>query len=405
MQNESIAPLSQSAVRALASPPPGAWMPVVESEDINWASGYPFPKAVPVEGMSRAWRQLMAGRDQAFQYLGARGQGYLRDWVMERTRDLRLAEDDFILTMGAIQGIDLAVRAVVDQGQSIVVQSPTYMEALEVFQNYTAHIVGVPLENRRFPIETVRRIIYQQKQAGHPVAAIYWQADFQNPTGVTTGLADRRALVELAAENGVWLIEDAAYRDLSFGEPLTSLKTLSSDSPVIHLGTLSKTVGPGLRIGWAVGSRHVVQAMDRMKKDLGHPLSEALVGEWLHDTDYAAHLQSLRASYQQRAEAMAQALDPLKEQGLIFESATGGYFMWLDLPEPWTSDSFTAQVRQRQLVVLSGRHFLLPGVADPRAVRVSFSYAPLTTFSEGARRLGETLKEATQGAEGRGLDG
>ncbi len=393
MQNARIAPLSESAVRALMGPAPGAWMPVLEPGDINWASGYPFPEAVPVDGMNQAWHDMIAReRDQAFQYLGARGQGYLRDWLQEYTRDLRSHADGVMLTLGAFQGIDAVVRAVVDPGRSIVVQSPTYMEALEVFQNYTPHVVGVPRENHRFPIDTIRRLMTRQNEAGHPVAAIYWQADFQNPTGITTSLEDRQALVELAAETGVWLIEDAAYRELSFDQALPPLKALSPDVPVIHLGTLSKTVGPGLRIGWAVGPTRVVHAMERMKKDLGHPLGEALVGEWLHATEYAAHLTALRMAYRQRADAMAEALRPLADQGVIFQRALGGYFMWLDLPQPWTGDRISAQLRHHRLSVLSGSHFVLPGDADPRAVRVSFSYAPMRTFPEGARRFSAALR-------------
>lgn len=404
MQNERIAPLSEAAIRALTGPAPGAWMPVLEPGDINWASGYPFPAAVPVASMNQAWHRMIGQeRDQAFQYLGARGQGYLRDWLQEHTRDLRSAGDVLMLTLGAFQGIDAVVRAVVDPGRSIVVQSPTYMEALEVFQNYTPHVVGVALENHRFPIEHVRRLIIRQKEAGHPVAAIYWQADFQNPSGITTSLEDRQALVELAAETGVWLIEDAAYRELSFGQKaLPPLKALSPGGAVIHLGTLSKTVGPGLRIGWAAGPIRVIQAMERMKKDLGHPMGEALVGEWLRDTDYAAHVKALRMAYRERADAMAEALRPLTDQGVAFERADGGYFMWLDLPHPWTGERLSIQLRQHQLSLLSGRHFVLPGEADPGAVRVSFSYAPIATFPEGARRFAAALREGAQDSSRRG---
>lgn len=387
-------PLSKTALRVLNGPPAGAWMPTVPPGSINMASGYPFPEAVPIGPLSSAWRNLTQREaDRPFQYLGSDARNFLWQWVAEAARGLMVTGDAILGTFGALQALDLACRAIVDPDGAVLVQSPTYMEALEIFGNYTDHIVGLPLTDGQFPVADIEPIMQKQLIEGHPVRLIYWGTDFQNPTGHVTPLAERQQLLDVASRFGAWIIEDGAYAELTFEPGLPPLKALDHDGRVIYLGTFSKTLAPGLRVGWAIGPAELLRAMEGLKKDLGNPFIEALVGQYLRDNDYARHVANLRQQYQDRAELMCFELKRrCLPDGVSFRPPTGGYFLWMTLPRSWNSDAVVAALYEEDVIVLSGRHFCLPGSPDPHAIRLSFSYAPKDHLVEGIERLHSVLR-------------
>ncbi len=367
-------------------------MPGSSPNAINLVSGYPYADAVPVEALVAAARALAQDEgDRPFQYLGSARQSFLREWLARAMGPELGAEDQLLVTFGALQGLDLAAQAALDRDTAVLVQSPTYMEALEVFRNYTDHIVPVAECDGVFPMGAVEEALEGAARRGTPVRLIYWGADFQNPTGLVTPESDRRELVSLAARHGAWLVEDAAYRDLFFGEPLPSLKALDSAQHVVYLGTLSKTVAPGLRIGWAVGPKRLLTAMDRMKKDLGNPFVEAVVGEYLQAIDYESHVRELRQAYAQRAEEAVKALGA-PAQGVEVPKPRGGYFLWVRLRETWDSDHVAAFLAQEGIMALSGRWFCVETEPDPHAIRLSFSYQPLDQLIDGFSAAGRALR-------------
>lgn len=373
-------------------PEPGEWMPTIPDGAINLASGYPFQDAIPGEALTRAWTRVVAEEgDRPFQYLGSEKPQWLREWIGRSIP--RTSGDRILVTMGSLQALDLACRALVNPDHTVLVQSPTYMEALEIVSNYTPHRVGVPNHAGGFDVDQIAARLREQQLAGHPVRLIYWQADFQNPSGLVTSLADRRQLLAIAEQYDAYVVEDAAYRELAFAETLPTLKQLDTVGRVLYLGTLSKTLAPGLRIGWAVGPSWWVVAMERFKKDLGQPLVEAVVGDYLRHEDHGAHVKWLSAQYRGRA-ALVQNLLASLPTGFSWSEPEGGYFLWLGLSSTWSdSHEATRALQDAGVVVLSGRHFCLPHEEDPRTVRVSFSYQPEARLVEGVRRLVQRLAE------------
>lgn len=388
-------PLGPQGQHVMAGPAPGLWMPDLVPGSINLASGYPFPEAIPTAALAEAWQHLvMVESDRPFQYTGSSRGETLRRWIREQHGEAWRPGDQLLVTNGAIQAIDLACRAILDRHAAILVQSATYMEALEIFRNYTDHVVSVPMQDGRFSLEMAEALMATQARAGHPVRLIYWGADFQNPTSVVTPEHDRRTLIQLAERYDAWVLEDGAYRELHFGAPLPTLKQLDERGRVVYLGTVSKTLAPGLRIGWAIGAARLLTAMDRLKKDLGQPLLESLVGEYVSTAGYAAHVAWLREAYRLRAERAWTALAPLTRHGFQLTPAQGGFFLWLGLPAAWSSQRACEWLADHGIIGLAGSHFGWSDQADPHAIRLSFSCEEEARMERGFREVARVFIRA-----------
>ncbi|BDG60142.1 aminotransferase-like domain-containing protein [Caldinitratiruptor microaerophilus] len=383
-------------VRALAYPPPGIWMQRVPPGAVNLAAGYPFPESVPVQEMQEAFARLaLAEGDRPFQYAGSDAMAGLDRLLTDglRARGLWRPGDAVLVTAGALQALDLLCRVILDGHVAALVEAPTYMEALEVLRNYTPHLRGVPVGPHGLEVEALGRLLHTAGPGEPRPRLLYTGPTFQNPTGTTLPEAARRTLLDLAEQFDFLIAEDAAYAELFFSPPPPALKQLDTGGRVIHIGSLSKVIAPGLRIGWAVGPAPVIEAMALYKKDLDHPFSRALVGEYLRGTDLEARLQRLRAAYRERAARLVQALRAHMPEGVTWTEPAGGYFVWLTLPEPVPEEDLLAAARAEGVAYVPGRHFYLPGEAPSRArLRLSFSYAPPEALDEGVRRLGAALR-------------
>lgn len=384
-----------STARARENDPPGQWIPNVPTDCIRLQAGYPSPDFVPWKQLAQASIHLLEKeRDKPLQYLGSPMAKQLKNWVLQRleNRDMEVTDDELLITAGSAQAIDLTARAFLDDSSCVFLESPTYMESLETFQNYTQDIVSVPVDEFGMRTEDLSVLLASRKERSQPMPKfLYTIPTNQNPTGTTMPLERRKHLLRLAKQYDFLILEDDAYGELSFFDGPPTIKALDTDGRVLYLGSLSKVIAPGLRIGWIAADKDVISTMFMLKKDLTHPFGEAIVAQYLSETDWSLHIASRVEQYKRRSEAMLKALKSAMPEQVTWYQPTGGYFVWLRVPGIRT-DELLARALENGVAFIAGRHFYLDPTDGDSYLRLSFSYSDLTEIPVAVERLAETIR-------------
>lgn len=379
---------------ALAYDPPGTWMPRPRPGAVRLNSGYPFPAVVPSQELAAVAAELLAEEgDKPLQYMGSQAMASLPALLRRRMaeRSMALAEPELLVTAGASQAIDLAARALLTGSDLVAVEAPTYMEALEMFRNYTPQIIGYPVDEQGLQVERLAADLAARRAAGRPTPKLlYTIPTFQNPTGATLSLGRRKALLELAEAYDFLILEDDAYGELAFGEPLPSLKALDRRGRVIYLGSLSKVIAPGLRVGWAAGPAPLLQAMALYKKDLEAPLSMAITARYLDRFDLGARVAGLRPRYRERRDFAVAALERHMPGQVRWLLPQGGYFLWLHTPGVDTAE-LLPRALEAGVSYVPGKHFFFGDGGGREHLRISYSYLDLDLLERGIALLGRLL--------------
>ncbi len=302
---------------------------------ISFAGGFPDPETFPRERAAQLLAEFAeAGESQAFQYAPTQGLAGALDALagrLERLQGRRPGEGELLITSGAIEGLELVGKAFLDRGDVVVVEAPTYLGAIQAFRTFEAEVVAVPLDEDGLDVDELETRL----ASGLRPKLVYTIPDHQNPAGVSLAAERRERLVDLARRYDLLVVEDVAYRELSFaGDALPSLWSLAPDT-VVQLGTTSKTFFPGVRLGWAVGPVDVCaqlvaakQTTDQCSGALGQRLFEEYVRRgWIDE-----QLDRSRALYHRKSERMLAALERELPDGAHWTRPTGGFFSWLTLP-------------------------------------------------------------------------
>lgn len=382
---------------ALEYEPPGSWMPVLPPGCIRLSAGYPFPESVPTAEIVQAARALVEDEaDLPLHYLGSPSMAALAGQLRARclARGISVDPDEILITAGAYQAMDLAARVLLGPESVVAVEAPTYMEALEVFRNYTSHIVGYPVDEEGLQLNVLADDLAARRAAGSPIPRLlYTISSFQNPTGVTLSLPRRYQLLELAEEYDFLILEDDAYGELSFDTPVPPLKSLDRKGRVIYLGSLSKVVATGLRIGWAVGASPLISAMSLFKKDLDHSFIWSLVSRYLTRIDLDSRVAQLQCQYRDRRDFMLTALQSCMPTWVTWAKPGGGYFIWLRVPGVDTA-SLLPRALAAGVAYVPGRHFYFNPDQGRDYLRLSYSYLSPERMEEGVTILGRLLARA-----------
>lgn len=388
-------PFPPAVQAALSYPAPGVWMPALPPGRLRLSAGYPFTESVPAAELARATAELVAAEgDRPFHYLGSSAAAALPELISERLKE-RGVGGALLVTAGAAQALDLAARALLGPDDLVAVEAPTYMEALEIFRNYTPHIAGYPLDADGLQTEALAADLAVRRAAGKPLPKLFYTvASFQNPAGATLSPERRRHLLNLAAEYGFWVLEDDAYGELAFRQAPVPLRALPGGERVIHVGSLSKVVAPGLRVGWVAAEGPILQAMALFKKDLDHPFSQAVAATYLRSIDLGARLSWLRGQYSARRDHLLTALAREMPPGVTWSQPEGGFFVWVQAPGVDTA-ALLPRALEAGVAYVPGCHFYF-GAGESDRLRLSFSYLPLADLDEGIRRLGEVLAAVVQ---------
>ncbi len=367
---------------------------VAERPDVlSFAGGLPAPELFPVEAIAAAHAEVL--RDQgafALQYSTTEGYGPLREWIAANLSRQGIAANagQVLITSGSQQGIDLVARIFIDPGDVVLVENPTYLAALQAFAAYEAKLVPVPSDDDGMQVELLEELILK-----HRPKLIYLVTNFQNPKGTSLSLPRRHLLAHLADKHGVPVLEDDPYGELIFrGEPLPAVASLGAN--VLRISTFSKTLAPGLRIGWLSGDEALVRKVTIVKQaaDLHTAtLAQRAAATLLRDFDLEAHMTRLRAVYGERAAAMIDALRTYMPAGTSWVEPSGGMFVWMQLPAGLDAEALFHQALAKQVAFVPGNAFFVDSVRRD-FVRLNYSNRPTELIREGMRRLGEVVHAA-----------
>jgi 2-aminoadipate transaminase len=356
---------------------------------ISFAGGFPDPMTFPRERTAALLNEFVAtGETSAFQYAPTRGLPGPLDAVaarLEATQGRRPADDELLIASGAIEGLELVSKTFLDPDDLAVVEAPTYLGAIMAFRGYDAELVVVPMDEHGLKVDELERRLAD----GLRPKLLYTIPDHQNPAGVSMSTERRELLVELARRNGFLIVEDVAYRELSFdGDALPSLWSLAPDV-VVQLGTTSKTFFPGVRLGWAVGpaviSAQLVNAKQNTDQCAG-ALGQRLFEEYVRRGWIEEQLVQSRALYRRKSERMLAALERFMPPGTTWTRPQGGFFSWLTLPEGVDSADLAQRAVESGVGIVPGGLFFVDGGGADK-VRLSFSMVDEERIDEGIELL------------------
>ena len=368
-------------------------MPTSNPDDkIAFDSGHAFPGVLP-DLTSEAAGALSRFRAETLQYAPRPGLPELREWIAGHMRadGAAVTAANVLVTNGAKHALELVCRLTLDEGDAVVVTSPTYFSAIPIIRSFGATFVEVPQDKDGMDVDALARVLDRAASDARLPKFIYNVPDFHNPTGVTMPIERRRALVELAMRHRVLLVEDSPYRKVRFeGQSVPSLKSLDADgTAVIQLGTFSKLLAPGLRVGWAAGAPDLLARMAQLKTDAGScPLTQRVILEFCTAGRLDTHTARVQEAYRAHRDRMVRAMErDLPE--VSFQVPNGGYYLWLSLPPGVDGDELARRAADAGVIVIAGSKFFANGGGDQRGrfIRVAFSHADGDEIDEGVRRL------------------
>jgi 2-aminoadipate transaminase len=356
---------------------------------ISFAGGFPDPLTFPRDRTRVLLAEFAESIEvDAFQYAPTRGLAGPLDAVADRIESLqgrRPADDELMLTSGAIEALDLIGKTFLDRGDTVLVEAPTYLGAIMAFRGFGSEIVAVPMDDAGLDVDELERVL----AAGPRPKLLYTIPDHQNPAGVTLAAERRTQLVELARRHGLLIVEDVAYRELTFDDlSLPSLWSLGPDT-VVQAGTTSKTFFPGVRLGWAAGpaeiSRRLVSAKQNTDQCAG-AVGQRLVEEYIRRGWIDEQLARSRALYRRKCELLLAALARDMPEGVRWTTPRGGFFSWVTFPERVDSTELAARAAADGVGIVPGTLFFADGRGTD-SIRLSFSMVDESQIDEGVARL------------------
>lgn len=390
----------ESEIEALLSPAVGRLAPNTSLSplpyDLN--AGVPDRDSLPAAALLEAARHaLQEDPAAALTYGGQQGYEPLRAWIADREAregGLEVSAGQVTLTAGSAQGLDNIAATFIGEGDAVLVGAPTYPGAIRTFRARGASIVESPQDGDGLIPSALARVLDTRRMTGRQVKLIYVQSNYDNPSGATLPLERREAIVQLARQHGVLIVEDDAYTGIDLdGPPLPSLFAVAGGRGVMRAETFSKTIATGLRVGWITAQPEIIRRLVFMRFDNGaSPFVHRLVHHFVASGAYEPHVEGLRAMYRERRDASASALREFCEPYVTFRSPAGGFFHWLQLHPGLDAKAVTAAAAAQGVAVTPGNGYF-PSTGGEDRIRLVYSALPPADLREAIRRFGEALGE------------
>jgi 2-aminoadipate transaminase len=386
-----VPPLAARARTVGGSPVRDILAVTARPEVINFAGGLPAPELFDREGIAAAFHQVLAQvPERALQYSTTEGEPTLRAGLATRisTQGLPTTPDDLLITTGSQQALSLLSTALLDPGDTVLVESPCYLAALQVFGLAGARVVAVPGDDDGVDPAALEELIRRERPK-----LLYLVPTFQNPTGRTMPTARRAAVASAAARHGLWIVEDDPYGELRYeGERVPWIATHpGAEDRTVLLGSFSKVMAPGLRLGWLRAPAELLRACAVAKQaaDLHTPtLNQLAAARYLDVLD--AHVAKVRAVYGERRDAMLAGLPEALPDGSSWNRPEGGMFLWARLPDSYDTTALLPQVVKQDVAYVPGAPFYA-AAPDPSTLRLCFVTQTPEEIGEGLRRLARGL--------------
>ncbi|MGR4879926.1 PLP-dependent aminotransferase family protein [Streptomyces sp. LARHCF249] len=372
-------------------------------EVISFAGGLPASELIDTDGIRAAYDQVLREAPlRVLQYSVTEGDPDLREAVAARLvrGGLAARPDGLLVTTGAQQALTLLATVLLEPGDTVLVEEPTYLAALQCFGYAGARVVPVPTDRHGIDVEALADAVERERPK-----LLYLVPDFQNPTGHTLPLDRRREVARLASARGFWIAEDDPYGELRFrGARLPWISALegAADRTVL-LGSLSKVVAPGMRLGWLHGPPGLRRAAVLAKQALdlhSSTVDQAAAARYLRNHDLDARLERVRDLYRERCDTLLEALPQVLPAGSTWSRPDGGMFVWVRLPDGWDAAALLPHAVARDVAYVPGAPFFA-GRPDPATLRMSFATHGPAGIGEGMRRLATTFAGAAPAEQGR----
>ncbi|MGR6913455.1 aminotransferase-like domain-containing protein [[Actinomadura] parvosata] len=370
-------------------------------EVVSLAGGMPYVTALPLDMVGELVSDLVTRRGPvALQYGSGQGDPHLREQICEvmRLEGIHAGANDVVVTVGSQQALDLITRIFIDPGDVVLAEGPSYVGALGTFAAYQAKVVHIAMDDQGIVPESLAQTIYALETAGAPIKFLYTIPTFHNPGGVTLNIARRQQVLDICQRAGILIIEDNPYGLLGFdGEPMRALRADNPDG-VVYLGSFSKTLAPGFRVGWALAPHAIrdklVLAMESAV--LSHSsFTQLAVGQYLATQPWHEQIKSFRELYRERRDALLDALESLMPPEVTWTRPGGGFFVWATLPEGLDSKAILPRAVAERVAFVPGTGFFSDG-SGARHMRLSYCYPEPDRIREGVRRLAGVIEQEIQ---------
>lgn len=386
---DRTAGLSASEVRALfavASRP----------EVVSLAGGMPFVRALPLESITSSMERVMREQGpRALQYGSGQGTPELREHILEimALEGVRASVDDVVVTTGSQQALDLIAKLFLDSGDVVIAESPSYVGAMGIFRSYQAEVSHVAVDDDGMIPAALAERITTLRAAGRRIKFLYLIPNFHNPAGVTLSWERRLEIIEIARREGVLIIEDNPYGLLWFDRPAPhAMRSVETDG-IVYLGSFSKTLAPGFRIGWALAPHAIREKLVLAAESAilsPSAVNELIVSDYLANADWKGQIDTFRGLYRERRDALIDALEHYLPD-LTWTNPNGGFYVWVTLPEGLDAKAMLPRAVKELVAYTPGTAFFADG-AGRANLRLSYCYPTPAEIREGIRRLASVVR-------------
>ncbi len=363
-----------------------------DPEIISFAGGNPAPDAFPSEELAGISSELIRKNGaHVLQYGATPGIGKFISYLKQENAGIMQDYDDIIIISGSTQGIELFARSMLNEGDTIVVESPTFLGALQTFKLARADVKTVDMQDDGPDIAQLEDVIKK-----HNPKFFYMIPTFQNPSGITATEEKRKAVYDLCCRHGVMILEDDPYALLRYeGQPVRSVKSYDDQGIVCRLNSYSKTISPGLRVGYAIAHKDVIAKFNLLKQGQDvctSVLNQSMVLAFLQSGQYMEHVQGLCVKYKEKRDRMMRAADKYFPAEVMRTHPQGGLFIWVTLPQGMDSRKLFEESVRQKVAFVPGSPFFADG-GHENTLRLNFSMPAVADIETGIERLGRIIRE------------
>ena len=364
-------------------------------EVVSLAGGMPYVSALPQELIEGAVERTVTEKGAiALQYGSGQGIPRLREQILEvmALEGIHGSVDDVVVTTGSQHALELLAKLFLDPGDVIIAEGPSYVTAITVFRSFQGEVVHVPMDAEGMNPQALRETIERVRAEGKRIKFLYTIPSFQNPSGVTLSWERRVEIVEIARAAGILVLEDNPYGLLHFEQAPPAAMRSIDESGVVYLGTFSKTLAPGLRVGWAIAP-HAIREKLVLANEAAvlspSSFSQLVISEYMETADWRGQIDTFRGVYRERRDAMLQALNDYLPS-MEWTTPSGGFYVWLTMPEHLDSKAMLPRAVKELVAYTPGTAFYADGNGR-RNMRLSFCYPKPDFIREGIRRLSTVI--------------
>lgn len=384
--SERVKNLKPSAIREI-------FKYAADPEVISLSAGNPSPDAFPVKAIQEISERILSKNPIAvLQYSVTEGYTPLRQYLFEYMRAKHSTgtdQDDILITSGAQQIMDLCSKALINEGDTVLCEAPSFIGSLNTFRSYNAKLTGIPMDTDGMNMTALENALQENRN----VRLIYTIPNFQNPSGITMSLEKRKQLYALAKKYNVLILEDNPYGDLRYsGDPVPNIKSLDTDGIVIYAGSFSKVISPGIRAAYTIAPKEIFSKLVVCKQSSDvhtNIWAQMVCHTFLTEYGFDAHLENLRKLYRKKADFCMELLDNYLAPKITYHKIDGGLFIWCSLPEGVDMQNFCRQAVQKKVCVVPGNAFLTDENQTCQEFRINFSTPTDVQLEKGIKILGK----------------